>query len=228
MGYINKNLAVCAAAVAVLAGCKMNMEADLYSSDLQAVAEGQQGITTPATLYLPVTSVDACAEQTAKIVAIMQGIVESFEPKGCERQEINSYMMADIQIPIRDTAGPWEKADAPLFGIIAQHPEDSMDVSVFILMNLEKFRTISERVRDEFYQKLSLDDSAVSIVLNNDERSEISAFVQYAFVNGQPVITTTETARRREQITIELSDVGVAFLAKNGFVMAFTLLGDSR
>ncbi len=210
-----------------LAGCQINMTSDLYSSDLRAAADGHKGLTTPATLFLPVTSVDKCAEETAKIVAIMQGMVEPFQPKGCERQDMNSYMLADIQLPILDSMDAWEKTDA-LFGIISQHPKDSSHVAVFVMMHIDTYQTLKERVMNEFYQTLDLKESTINLVLNNDERSEMSAVFDHAFVNGQPVMDMTFSAPTSEQVTITLSDVSVDFLGKNGYVWAFLLLGEEQ
>lgn len=216
-----------AGSILVLAGCKMNMEADLYSSDLRAVADGEQEITTPATLFLPVTSVDECAEQTAKIVAIMQGIVDTFQPKGCERHGMDSYLLADLQLPIVDSAEEWDKADT-LFGIISQRSESSSSINVYVTMSVNSYRTLSERVRDEFHQSLDLKESTFTVVLNNDERADMTAVIEHAYVNGQPVLNATATAPRREQVTIRLSDVSVEYLGENGFAPAFALLAETQ
>jgi hypothetical protein len=216
-----------AGSIFVLAGCKMNMEADLYSSDLRAVADGDQEITTPATLFLPVSNTDKCAEETAKIAAIMQGIVDPFQPKGCERHGMDSYLLADLQLPVVDSADAWEQADA-LFGVISQRSESVSDINVFVMMDVDSYRTLSERVRDEFHQSLDLKESTFTVVLNNDERADMTAIIEHAYVNGQPALNAKASAPRREQVTVRLSNVSVEYLGENGFVPAFILLDETQ
>ena len=210
-------------AITFLVGCKLQMMTDLYSSDLYATAAANQGFTTPATLALPVTSVENCEEETAKIVAIMQGIVDPFMPKGCERRDMESYMLASLQLPLLDSMSAWDKTNS-LFGIIAQQDADNNSINVILLMHLELYEILNERVKNEYFQSLDLDESKFTIILNNDERKDIVIVAKHAFVQGQPVLAETYTASRRDQISIELSDVSTAFLAQHGAVPLFVLL----
>ena len=212
----------------LLPGCKMEMVTELYSSDLRATSAGEENLTTPATLALPVTSADDCAEDTAKIVVIMKGIVDPFEPTGCERRDMNSFMLADLQIPLLDSVADWEQVDA-LFGIISQpDKEDSKYLKVSIMMNLGLYGILSERVKDEFYQTLDLDESSISIVLNNDEREDVTIFVEYAFVQGQPELSLSHNVSRRGKVKIDLSNVSVSFLGRQGSAPVFALLNEGE
>ena len=223
-----RRLSVVCLAMTLLAGCEIEMETDLYSSDLRSVSGGETGLTTPATLALPISSVDDCAEDTQKIVKIMEGMIASFEPKGCERKDMNSFMMSVVQIPIVDSMDNWASSDE-LFGIVAQSDtEDADRINVFLVMNLDRYDILSDRVKDEFYQSLDLGDSTISVVLNNDERNDIQFSVQYAFVQGQPVRVATDSLRRRGQVTIELSNVSVALLEKNGTSMVLQLIEEDQ
>lgn len=214
-------------AMTALSGCKMELATDLYSSDLRLTASGDEGLFTPATLSLPITTKDKCAEETAKIVAIMQGIVDPFEPKGCTRKQMDSFMLADIQIPLVDSEDAWEETDA-LFGIISQHGADTNDrIYVFVMMDLDQYKILSERVRNEFHQSLKLDQSGVSMVVNNDERNDISINVPHAFVQGIPELGGIYDIKRRGQLEIELSNVSVAALGREGFALSFMLMDEA-
>ncbi len=221
---VNRFLVAAIGTVLLVAGCKMSLEADLYSSDVRAVANGEQGITTPATLFLPITTLDECATESAKIVAIMDGIVAPFEPKGCERNGMDSFMLANIQMPVVGSADAWILKNT-LLGFVAQRREGGPDIGVFIMLDTDKYATLQRRVRDEFMQKLTMEDSRVTVVMNNDEREDMSVLVRHAFVNGQPSIDQTLTMPRREQVTIRLSDVSIDHFGKHGFALAFNLLG---
>ena len=219
-----RKLSVICLATALLAGCKIEMETDLYSSDIRSVSDGETGLFTPATLALPISSVDDCAEDTQKIVKIMEGMITFFEPIGCERKDMDSFMMSNVQIPIVGGMEKWASSDE-LFGIIAQSDaNEAGKINVLLVMNRDKYDILSNRVKDEFYQSLDLSDSTISAVLNNDERGDIQYSVQYAFVQGQPVMFVTDSLPRRGQVKINLSNVSVALLEKNGFAILLQLI----
>ena len=205
-----------------IAGCKMHMEADMYSSDIRLASEGENGMTTPATLFLPITSENECVEQTEKISAMLLGLVDTFQPKGCESQGMESYMLANMQLPVINSTAAWEEAES-LFGFIARQPEGSEAIDVLIVMNTETYETLQDRVRAEYFQELDLGESTFTVVVNNDERADMAVLVENAFANGIPVLDTEYTVPRRGQITVRLSDVSVNFLGKNGYASAFGL-----
>lgn len=217
--------AVILIAIATLTGCKIEMEIDLYSSDLRAAALGDESLTTPATLALPITSVDECAEQTEKIVQIMQNIMESIQPKGCELKNFESFMLADVQVPLLNSADSWDQTDT-LFGIVSQSENDDKfdEITVFVTLNLLKYENLSQRVEDEFFQALNLADSKFTLAINNDERESAEIYVENVFVQGAPEISGTYSIPRRSQVEIELSNVSVAYLGQEGWAYGLTLI----
>ena len=104
-------------ALAAVAGCKLNLTADVYSTDLRAVMAGTAGITSPATMAFQVPDVEKCDEHTASIREIMVGVLEDFTPKGCKSESMDSFLLADTQMPIFNTEEAWQKADS-LFGLL--------------------------------------------------------------------------------------------------------------
>ncbi len=215
-------LTVVTAAV-LLAACEMQMTATLHTSDVRAAAAGDQNINTSATLYLPVTSVDECKKETKKIVAIMEGIVEPFQPRGCERRDANSYLLADVNVPLFNRRAQWDRANS-LFGFIAQYDGRDSSFHVFLMMNLDIYATLDKRVRREFYQSLNLDDSTFTIVFSNDERRDIEFVAKNAFVDGRPVIQSSNAIRTQDRISVVLSNVSTAFLGQNGAAPTFVLV----
>ena len=210
-------------AMMVLTGCEPELATDLYTSDLRAVASGEDGLITAATLSLPIGSLDgACEVKTGKIVAIMEGIVEPFAPKGCVKKD-SERMLAALQIPMIDAFADFERTDA-LFGIRSRHNAEDNAIAVSILMDLEKFRILSERAEDEFNYTVDFDESIISFVLHNDERGDASFQVGFSFVQGAPVLTDTLSISQRKHIEIILSDVAAAYLGQYGRVFAFSLI----
>lgn len=160
-------------------------------------------------------------------MSIMEGMVDSLQSKGCESQGMESYLLADFQLPILELTSAWENSDTP-FGVLPQLDEASQRIHVHILMDTDRFRTLNDRVKDEFFQSLTLDESTFTVVINNDERADISINVFHAFVNGQPTIDQEFTAPRRDQIEITLSDVSLGLLEHDGLYLPFSLLHEAE
>ena len=102
-----------------MAACKLNVTAELYSTDLRDVMAGATDISAPATIAFEIPSTNDCDEHALKISEIMAGVLEDFSPRGCENVEMDSFLLVDTQIPIftfSDELDELVEADT-LFGI---------------------------------------------------------------------------------------------------------------
>ena len=217
-------IAAAAVAIGVTAGCQINLTADVYTTDLRDAVAGTEGLTAPATLAFQVPSTDDCDEHAAQISEIMEGVVSDFSPKGCESVEMNSFLLSDTQIPIVASEEAWEESDS-LFGLVALKKDDH--IAVIVAMNLDKYGTLSARMKDKFHQTIDLGSSKISLVLNNDERGDISFGASDVFVNSEPVHgRETYSLQRRQRVEIRLSNVASAYLAKHGGATGFALAED--
>ena len=200
--------------VCLVAACKMNLTTDVYSTDIWDAAVGTEGLTSPATMAFEVPGIDDCDEHTAEISEIMSGVVKEFRPRGCERDGMESFLLADTQVPILDSFPAWNSSDT-LFGIVVTELDDAISADMF--MNLDKYRILTERMDDKFHQSIDLATSAVIIILNNDSRGSIEFSVNGVFVNGEPVLTpSTFQLERRRKAEVKFSNVATAYLAKHG------------
>ena len=223
---LKRALAIAATVVAIgiTAGCQINLTADVYTTDLRDAVAGTEGLTAPATMAFQVPSTDDCDEHTVEISKIMEGVVSDFSPKGCESVEMNSFLLSDTQIPILDSKEAWSQTDS-LFGLIARKYDDQ--IAVVVVMNLDKYGTLTSRMKDKFHQTIDLGSSKISLVLNNDERGDISFGASDVFVNSEPVhLRETYSLQRRQRVEIRLSNVASAYLAKHGRAVGFTLAED--
>lgn len=98
---------VTAMLVVALVGCKTNLTADLYSTDLRDAAIGAAELTAPATMAFEVPGTDDCPEHTIKITELMTGIMP-ITPRGCESADMESFLLADIQVPILSSEMAWQ------------------------------------------------------------------------------------------------------------------------
>ena len=217
-------IAAAAVAIGVTAGCQINLTADVYTTDLRDAVAGTEGLTAPATMAFQVPGTDDCDEHAAKISEIMEGVVSDFSPKGCESVEMNSFLLSDTQMPIVASEEAWNESDS-LFGLLALKIDDH--IAVIVVMNLEKYGTLTARMKEKFHQTIDLGSSKISLVLNNDERGDISFGASDVFVNSEPVhLRETYSLQRRQRVEIRLSNVASAYLAKHGGATGFTLAED--
>ena len=209
--------------LATVAGCKLNLTADVYSTDLREAMAGTAGITSAATMAFQVPSVDKCDEHTASIREIMAGVLKEFTPKGCKSESMDSYLLADTQLPLFNSEEAWQKADS-LFGLLLVKGADPAHIGVAIVLNTGKYRILTNRMKEKFSQTINLATSKVTLVLNNDERNSVIFVARDAFVNAEPVHGKREyKLERRHKANIRLSNVATAYLAKKGAAGGFTL-----
>ena len=210
-----------ASLVIVVAGCKLDMRSEAYVSDLRAVAGGTTGITTLTTLTIEIPSHDECDKYSAAVSNVMQGLMRGFSPKRCGQKGMNSYLLAEAQLPFVYTAEAWRQANS-LFGVLTAASEQ--DIAMTLLMDPQKYGTLNQRMEGEFSQGIDLAASSIAMVLNNDERQPSEYLVQAVFINEQPVIQSeTFALQRRQKAEIRLSNVSAAYLEKHGSVPILAL-----
>ena len=206
----------------VASGCKMNLAAEVYLSDIVGARASPEVLTTPATMAFQIPGIDECAEHTAKIESIMAGVVTEFHPKGCERVDSDAFLLADTQIPLLVSDSQWQEADA-LFGLFVLAMETG-DIGVALVMNVTKYEVLTGRLNDEFHQSVDLGASKITLTLRNDLRTTASFMVEGVFLDGAPVIAlTTSELERRHNAEIRFSNVATTHLARHGSAGGFRL-----
>ena len=116
----------------------------------------------------------------------MVGVLEDFTPKGCESENMDSFLLADTQMPILNTEEAWQKADS-LKRAPARQAAGPRTSAVAVVLNTLKYEVLTNRMKEKFYQTVDLSTSKVTLVFNNDERNAVTFVVRNAFVNAEPV-----------------------------------------
>ena len=208
------SLITVASLVLIVAGCKLDMRSEAYISDLRAVAGGTTGITTLTTLTIEIPSHDECDKYSAAVSSVMQGLMREFSPKRCGQEGMNSYLLAEAQLPFVHSPEAWRQANS-LFGVLTT--ASAQDITMTLVMDLQKYGTLNQRMKDEFSQTIDLPSSRLTMVLNNDEREPSEFLTQAVFINETPVIKAEAFAlQRRQKAEIRLSNVSAAYLEKHG------------
>ena len=215
------SLITVASLVLIVAGCKLDMRSEAYVSDPRAVAVGTTGITTRTTLTIEIPSHDECDKYSTAVSSVMQGLMREFSPKRCGQEGMNSYLLAEAQLPFVNSPEAWAQANS-LFGVLTT--ASAQDIAVTLVMDLQKYGTLNQRMKDEFSQGIDLPASRITMVLNNDEREPGEYHAQAVFINDQPVIKAEAFAlQRRYKAEIRLSNVSAAYLEKHGSVPLLAL-----
>ena len=208
------SLITLASLVLIVAGCKLDMRSEAYVSDLRAVAGGTTGVTTLTTLTIEIPSHDECDKYSAAVSSVMQGLMRDFSPKRCGQEGMNSYLLAEAQLPFVHSPEAWRQANS-LFGVLTT--ASAQDIAVTLVMDLQKYGTLNQWMKDEFSQAIDLPASRLTMVLNNDERETSEFLTQAVFINETPVIKAEAFAlQRRQKAEIRLSNVSAAYLEKHG------------
>ena len=162
-------LLFCTIVVALLfiGGCKTDVTVEVYSSDLRKVVTNKtSGLTTSMIMAIEIPSVEKCDEYAPQIADIMKGLVKSFSPQGCKRVEMESRLLAEIQIPLSPSMAAWDRANS-LFGLAVSDKAGG----VVVTLDLDKYEILSKRMQKKFYQSVDLSKSKVTMILHNDERN---------------------------------------------------------
>ena len=225
---MRRTTVVAAGLAVILSGCKMDVTPELFTSDIRAVAvEGEEDLTTPATVAIGMGSKDTCKKHAEKVSAILSEKVQGFSPRGCEGTGNDVMLASSIQIPLVTDTAAWQ-ASGSMFGVLVQ-PLEQYDgaIGVFFLADAAQYELLNEHIRSEFYQHIDLADSRVKVVLSNDERGETRFTVNNVYFNGQPVQglkRREHTLARRHDAEIVLSNVALSALVEGQPVATLLLM----
>ena len=129
---------------------------------------------------------------------------------------MESYLMANVSLPLVNSNEAWQEVES-LFGIVLLAKEG--EISAYMALDRGKYAVLSERMKSELYQELELESSTIKYVLNNDSRKTESFKISDCFLNAEPVAYYKEfTIEHRQRVDVKLSDVQVAYLAKQGAI----------
>ncbi len=207
-------------AVLMTVGCKMHIVPELYLTDLRDVAVNKtRNVTVPATLSVEIPSSSECQKYTRQVTQKIGAHFLGFTTKGCQDQGMDSYLLANVSLPLTHSVEEWNRVKhSSLFGIVSFADEDRNRVGVHIMLDLVVYESLSDDV--------DIEKSAFGFIVMNDGRKADEFQVSGSFVNGVPVPYTEEySVERRGRLDVTISDVKLSYLAKSGTIMLMALPG---
>ncbi len=199
-----------------ISACKMNMSADIYLRDIKDVAlANAEGLQTSGLLKVGVPSCED-KEKLSQVSSLLQDYFLNVIEKSCE-EGMESLLTIGVDVPIVHSATGWTSKTKSTTALITNKSKDGSSILVSFALNKVRFRNLNEAVQNQFFDKLSFDESTVAFSVNNDGRQDEEIVVSDSFVNGKPVVFPKSlTLSRRNKIDVEPSNVRRISFSDNG------------
>jgi len=192
-----------------LSGCELNIASEVYIRDLYDFANDKNIDSTmvKSVLKMEIISKDTFKENKDKITDIIKEYFDNVENVRYEENNLRSYYVADIEIPITKGLEIEDKILSFSFN----------GVSLFIRFNNSLFEELNSIILNNFYQTFDLKDFSIEIVLVNDLKKDVNVELQGVYVNSRPYpFLTRITMKNRDKLIIKFSDVLRDYMAQEG------------
>ena len=192
-----------------LSGCELNIASEVYIRDLYDFANDKNIDSTmvKSVLKMEIISKDTFKENKDKITDIIKEYFDNVENVRYEEDNLRSYYVADIEIPITKGLEIEDKILSFSFN----------GVSFFIRFNNSLFEELNSIILNNFYQTFDLKDFSIEIVLVNDLKKDVNVELQGVYVNSRPYpFLTRITMKNRDKLIIKFSDVLRDYMAQEG------------
>lgn len=197
----------------LLMGCKPKLYSEIFLRDIFDVAETGESLTVPAQMIIPISNVDNCEQDNAKIMSVLEKYTV-IKFKNCE--ELSGQMYDVMNVDIETEVIRVDKDNPKIKGLFAIGVRKGDGLEVFSILSPNVDLAVKE-IDDRFIMtNVSLDELAVKVKISNDTRKNQKISVDSAFVDGQPVdLPHTFELKRRDGLEIVPSDVRLRSMVKN-------------
>lgn len=202
-------------ALLALAGCRVDIHADLYSSDIIAAVEGEE-LTTPVVFGI---GLPRCDENAPPLTAALETVVPNIEYIGCERDDFDTLAKYRVPAAILDATDPSAMSDdmIGLFSIVVAKREGAYRIGS--LWSSQAAQDVWNALPESLIEYKRFDPQPdLRATFNNDLRETIEIGTEDLFLDGKPIPdTTSHTLDRRGQVDLQLSDVSNESFRREGF-----------
>jgi hypothetical protein len=191
--------------LALLSGCKTDMQLEVFSSDIFL----PESVKSPAQLAVEISSCSSkdLDKQKAEILSLFSSSANA-KAAGCERREMTSMLLISFDAEIASTTST---ADVILFRGAHETQErggKSYETRVVTPVLSKEFLQRVKTLMSSNMQRLTYDKFSIAITINNDERRDINFQAFSVWVDGEPYDDTGKTVlRRRDKVQLRYSNV---------------------
>ncbi|MDO8942715.1 MAG: hypothetical protein Q7U75_05995 [Desulfobacterales bacterium] len=207
-------------ALALLAGCKVETQHEVFVSELRDVVSGVQAEgEIKSTFRVSTPTMENCERYRPQITAIFARYHDGVSPGECVRadQFVNITFIATSRIM---------KFDAPtlpgknVFSLGVRQGPSADTMHLFGLVDRARLAQLQTEIRaiggDVAREVITFE--LITMVLNNDTGGTVQLQAPSAFINREPALTVNLDVPRRSRLEMRLSDVAAAQLGRTGQV----------
>lgn len=197
----------------MLAGCEARISTEVYLADLDELGETQE-LTTDVIIGLYIPSQDDCAEYRQRYQGVFSKSTgfRDMEYVRCYSEGSDHFAEYELKVPMRMV----DPSTAPMKGTFEVIRHDELDadaVNLYLRSKPSALCNLDKLIREEFYQSVDFSETSPKINITNDLREPQTLILNHVFVNGSPVIGSTEfKLERRDSIEVALSNVTTAWV----------------
>ncbi len=171
-------------------------------------------LTTKILIGLPFIETEECDVEKQRYQNLLKRSkgFKNITFERCFAADYGNYVEFGLAAPMR-LVDPYETSVTGTFEIIRHDDAESGNHHIFIRSNPSALCDLDKLVIDEFWQSLDLNEVSPLIRISNDLRDPQTLILNHVFVNGSPVIESTEyVLERRDSVEVVLSDVTTAWV----------------
>lgn len=161
---------------------------DQYRKFEPGCPEPRRGVTGIGIIKLEVGSVALCKNESQFFTSVLESHLQGFKILPCEQMGMESYFVAEFQIPILHSGRDWPEKTKSLIAINAARSSQIGGVDVDLLLNQARFRTINKAIEAKYFQKFDFAHSRIAIRLENDQLTYHDILASDVFADGLPIV----------------------------------------
>lgn len=219
--------------LALLAGCRLEMEADIYSSDVRMVAnDPSKELEVPVAFSIPILSADRCKEFIGEITKLAMNRLRKFRAESCKTVQFESFVEATAVVPLiylnreefQATGNIKMPTDSVLAFLAVKAPDPGRS-SLGLFVDPESYSKLQARIKSQYYQTFDIEQGRATINLTNDEATSNRYRAASVFRDGEPIPIIKEfDLERRQKTRLVLSELWMAELARGGAIWPTSVL----
>ncbi|WP_445433015.1 DUF7424 family protein [Brucella grignonensis] len=227
---LKKIAGFCLASMALI-GCDQNVSTTLYVLDVEEMLAKSEPSQISVDISIEVLE-SGLAQRCSKPEGqeLVEAVASVFEKASLVACEKVSGSLNDRMTIKATTLLFYAKPEEPmksnyLLAFEAFRLENGTS-SVAVTFNAEKYEDIQKRIRRvNTMASIKLSDASISVVVNNDLREPAPViFSRGVFVDGKPADQPLQLQLNpRQEATVKLGDVKLAYLAQSGSALIFGL-----
>ena len=193
-----------------LTACTTNIRVDAYSSDIFI----GENINVPVQMEIEILS---CYEDNTEVLTLFKS-ASNAKIIGCEENIMDSILTVSFHAEM--TSGESSRDMVLVRKNISDETYELWEIKLGFGHN---FIARAERLMEDNFESLTEATVNVEIIVKNDERNQIVVIGSNLWVDGEPHVSFEKWITKRQELTLEFSDVTSAVMRRGDVITAFII-----